>query len=111
MTTHPEPFRCDVLPKGDGRVVLQPVGELDIATAPEVDGALERLRDAGYQELVLDLRGVPFMDSSGLRVVLRWNELAAHGDCVFAVIRGPELVQRVFQATRVADALTFAEPS
>jgi anti-sigma B factor antagonist len=111
MTTAPEPFRCDVLPTGERRIVLRPVGELDIATAPAVDRELERLRAAGYTELVLDLRAVPFMDSSGLRVVLRWNELAAQDDCAFAVIRGPEPVQRVFQATRVADALTFAEPS
>jgi anti-sigma B factor antagonist len=109
MTTASEPFRCDVLPAGDARVVLRPVGELDLATAPEVDRQLERLRAAGCTELVLDLRAVPFMDSSGLRVVLRWNELAAKNGCVFTLIRGPELVQRVFQATRVADALRFTE--
>jgi anti-sigma B factor antagonist len=109
MTSSPEPFQCDVLPDGERRVVLRPVGELDIATAPEVDRELGRLRDAGFKELVLDLRAVPFMDSSGLRVVLRWNELVADNGCTFAIIRGPELVQRVFQATRVADALTFAD--
>ena len=85
MTTAPEPFRCDVLPAGDARVVLRPVGELDLATAPEVDRQLERLHAAGWTELVLDLRAVPFMDSSGLRVVLRWNELAAENGCVFAL--------------------------
>ena len=57
--------------------MLRPVGEIDLATAPAIDRQLERLHAAGYAELVLDLRAVPFMDSSGLRVVLRWNELAA----------------------------------
>ena len=100
-----------MLPDGDRRVVVRLAGELDIATAPEVDGALGRLREAGFAELVLDLRAVAFMDSSGLRVVLRWNELAASNGCTFALIRGPEQVQRVFEATRVADSLTFAEPA
>ena len=110
MQKSPEPFRCDAQPAGQGRVILRPAGELDIATAPEIDAALERLRREGATELVLDLRGVAFMDSSGLRVILRWNELAARDGCRFVLIRGSDLVQRVFEATRVATALTFTEP-
>jgi anti-sigma B factor antagonist len=109
MPNPPEPFRCDVRPAGDRRVFVRPVGELDIATAPEVDAQLGSLREAGYTELVLDLRDVAFMDSSGLRVILRWNEIAAGDGCAFMLIRGHDVVQRVFDTTRVAHALTFAD--
>ena len=111
MQTSPEPFRCDVQPARDGRVMLRPAGELDIATAPEIDCRARAAAPCeGATELVLDLRDVAFMDSSGLRVILRWNELAARDGCRFALIRGSDLVQRVFEATRVATALTFTEP-
>ncbi len=106
----PSPSVTTCSPPGTAASSLRPAGELDIATAPEIDAALERLRREGATELVLDLRGVAFMDSSGLRVILRWNELAARDGCRFVLIRGSDLVQRVFEATRVATALTFTEP-
>ncbi len=45
-------------------------GELDVAGAPELDAALARAYRAGVSDLVLDLRGVTFIDSSGIRCVI-----------------------------------------
>jgi anti-sigma B factor antagonist len=103
-------FRSDVLPAGDRRVVVRPVGELDIATVPEVDAQLARARADGFTELVLDLRELGFMDSSGLRLILEWTELAGRDGCTFKVVEGPEPVQRVLRLTRVVDALRFEPP-
>ncbi len=89
---------------------MTPVGELDLAAAPIVDGRLRELADDGSPALVVDLREVTFMDSSGLRLILAWDA-RAHGDGVeFALIRGSDSVQRVFELTRVAERLTFVEP-
>lgn len=44
-------------------------GELDPATAPQLDQEIERILGTGsVQQLVLDLSGLTFLDSSGLRV-------------------------------------------
>jgi anti-sigma B factor antagonist len=51
---------------GDGRVAL--VGELDVATCGELDGRLQAADPAST--VSLDLSGITFMDSSGLRVVI-----------------------------------------
>ena len=104
-----EPFRCDVHP-GGGCVRVCPVGELDIATVPEVHRRLRDLRDAGFDHLVIDLRETTFMDSSGLRLILLWNEEATRDGTDFAVIAGGDEVRRVFSATRVDERLKFAEP-
>ena len=74
-------------------VVMALTGELDMATTPQVERELARHAPGS---VVLDLRGLTFLDSSGVRVVI-----AAHLDAEGAgerllVVRGPRQVQRVF---------------
>jgi anti-sigma B factor antagonist len=105
----PPPFRCETH-RGSGQARVCPIGELDIATVPEVDHRLRALHDAGEEHLVLDLRDVSFMDSSGLRLILSWHERVAGEAADFRIIRGNEVVERVFETTRVRDLLSFTEP-
>jgi len=103
-------FRCDVARDGaDLRVTLE--GELDIATAPQVEAAL---RDGGDESApgpcVLDLRGLTFMDSSGLRVILSANGAARRDGRQLQLVAGPPAVQRVFEICGVADGLRFVDP-
>ena len=104
-----EPFRVDVHHE-DTRIRVVPVGELDLASAPEVDEALRAAYGLDGHAIALDLREVIFMDSSGLRLVLRWNAEARDDARAFGVIRGAEIVHRVFEATRVTEHVTFVEP-
>jgi len=50
---------------------------------------------------VLDLKQVTFLDSSGLRVVVAADQRARGTIRRFAVVRGPETVQRIFEITRL----------
>jgi anti-sigma B factor antagonist len=104
------PFRCETH-SDRGQAQVRPVGELDIATVPEVDQRLRELRQAGHDRLVLDLRATTFMDSSGLRLILTWHDEAARDGVTFGLIAGEEVVQRVFDTTRVRELLTFVEPA
>ena len=108
-TSASEPFRCEV--GGDGSSAwVRPVGELDLDTVPHVDAELAALREAGSGELVLDLRSLTFMDSSGLRLAIRWDAAAREQGFRFAVVPGPEVVQRVFRLTGMDAHLTVADP-
>src|SRR3954453_14000256 len=53
----------------EGRALLTLSGELDLATAPELEQLVNERLDAG-QDVVVDLRGLEFMDSSGIRVLV-----------------------------------------
>ena len=53
----------------DGRAVVVTRGELDLATAPELEAAHPGALDGG-QDVVVDLRELEFMDSTGLRVLV-----------------------------------------
>ena len=54
----------------DGWTVLSVEGEVDLYTAPAVRDAADAAMDSGVDHLVLDLTAVPFMDSSGLGVIV-----------------------------------------
>jgi anti-anti-sigma factor len=72
----------------DGRAVVTIRGELDLATAPELETALLERLDAG-DDVVLDLRELQFMDSSGLRVLVTAHARGADGGPRFAIVRPP----------------------
>jgi anti-anti-sigma factor len=52
----------------DGTVLVCPIGELDLATAPELERVLEGLA-SGPSTIVMDLSGLTFVDCAGLRPV------------------------------------------
>jgi anti-sigma B factor antagonist len=101
----PLTFDLQLAPK-DGAVVATLVGELDL---PASEAAFDRIdlaaRKAG--SLVLDLSGLTFMDSSGLRLVLRLDVAAREGAFELSIVPGPANVQQVFELVGLADALPF----
>jgi anti-sigma B factor antagonist len=89
------------------RVALN--GEFDISCARRVEEELRRVEDGKPQTLVLDLRGLSFMDSTGLRVILSADARAQKDERRLAIIQGPEAVQRVFQITRLDERLDIVD--
>ena len=75
LTGEFEPFRVDVEPARES-VRVAPVGELDIATVDKLQAEVARLLETGFAKIVLDLRGVRFLDSTGLRLVLELDAAA-----------------------------------
>jgi anti-anti-sigma factor len=104
----PEPFRCDV-ETARGEVRLIPHGEIDLASVDELDAKLRDLRDTGFDHLVLDLSQVTFMDSTGLRLILSWDDAARENGIDFSIVPGTPGVQRLFEITGVLGRLTFVE--
>jgi anti-sigma B factor antagonist len=74
-------------------------GELDIATAPALEQKLSRLPREGVARVMLDMRALSFIDSTGLRVVLGLADGLTLSSAGVVIIRGPEAVQRVFALT------------
>ena len=89
-------------------VTVAPKGEVDLATVRVVRDAVEQ-SDNGFESLVLDLREVSFMDTSGLRYVLELNERAEQEGFRLALVRGPAAVQRVFEISGLDARLPFVD--
>jgi anti-sigma B factor antagonist len=62
---------------GSSTIELVIHGELDLASVPELQGELDSLAALEPEEVILDLRGVTFLDSSGVRLLLSARQAAA----------------------------------
>ena len=91
-----------------GTLVVAPRGEVDLATVDLVKDAVEREQKPG-ENVVLDLREVGFMDTSGLRYVLELNDRAGRDGFSLRVVRGPNAVQRVFEVSGLEPRLPFVD--
>ena len=92
----------------DGLTLVTLAGELDLVAAPQLVEALEALA-GNDRRVVLDLRGLRFMDSTGLAVILRFHQRAKDGRFDLVVVRGPETVDRVFRVTRTDTLLEMLD--
>lgn len=84
-------------------------GELDIATAGRIEEELERAEASGARSIVLDLSGLTFMDSTGVRLVLSANARSRADSNRLSIVRGPASVQRVFELSGVDSTLPFVD--
>lgn len=103
-------FRCEVHVRR-AAVRIKPVGELDIATVPLVEDQLALYAAAGLKQLTLDLRALPFLDSTGLRLILLWKTKARTNRFTFSLIAGSPAVQRLFNLTDTRKQIDFVEVS
>jgi anti-anti-sigma factor len=88
----------------DETAVIALAGELDMAGAPALEHELGQLQS---DTLVVDLRGLEFMDSSGLRAIVTSAQRAQDAGRRFALIPGAAQVMRVFDITRMRERLEF----
>lgn len=105
---HP-PLELETTPTGTGACTLAIAGELDVATAPELRAAVGSLLGSGCRDLVIDLHGVTFIDSSGLGALL-WalhRVDGAGGEMV--AVRPSDRVTEVLRVTGLERLL--AEPA
>lgn len=89
--------------------VVALTGELDLAGAAALEQELARVEAGAAQVVVLDLRGVEFMDSSGLRLIAVTSQRAQEQGRRIALVPGPEQVMRVFDITRMRERLEFVD--
>jgi len=85
-------------------------GELDLATAAALATAVEHLCADGASRIVLDLRRLTFIDSTGLRTILHGLALCELHGRELSLIGGSQSTQRLFEITGLAAKLPFIDP-
>ncbi|MCW3032449.1 MAG: hypothetical protein QOK19_2459 [Solirubrobacteraceae bacterium] len=99
-----EQLRIDLRQESD-RAVVKLEGELDMANAPLLQNTIESSELAAAKTVVLDLQGLTFLDSTGLRIILAAREQCWRRGQEFAVTPGSQQVQRLLSVTGVGEHL------
>lgn len=94
---------------GPERLRLELVGELDLYTTPRLDDAVVAVEGEKWPCVCLDLAKLTFMDSAGLRVIMRTQARATQDGRKLILRRGPEPVARVFRVTGLERELEWLE--
>ncbi len=91
---------------GNGSCVVVSVhGELDIATAPQLVEALETAARSGAEQVVVNLLGTSFIDSTGLTTLFRAHKQHESAGSGFAIVCGPDNIE----VRRVVELMGFNE--
>ena len=101
-------FRVEMHTTGRA-TTLALIGELDLVSSPALGRTMDQLARSDADLIVVDLRGLEFMDSTGLHLLVQAQQQAHDSGRRFALIRGAEQVQRLFDLTGLADALTIVD--
>ena len=110
MTDVPAPGPLSIDSRRDGDAVyIMLTGELDLASAPDLERELKEAEATNPSRVTIDLSRLGFMDSTGLQALLRARERAGSASHELSLRRGPHQVQRVFELTRTVDAFSFED--
>ena len=87
--------------------VIAVAGELDLASGPELEAHLHDISPADTELVVVDLRELDFMDSTGLSIIVRAHQRLTGEGCKLGLVKGSPQVQRLLDLTGVADRIAL----
>jgi anti-sigma B factor antagonist len=90
---------------GDERATVKPAGEIDLATARDVQERATQLLHRPIDHLTFDMREVVMVDSVGLATLLRVAQQAEAADCAFTLLNPSPLLRRVLHVTGLSRVL------
>jgi anti-sigma B factor antagonist len=102
--------RLTIHSEREGRAhVLQPIGELDMDTVGRFEEELKRVEATDVPEIRVDLSGVDFIDSDGLKLFLKANVRCGDQAGRLLLVHSSDAVHRAFQTTGLESRLPFAD--
>lgn len=101
-------FRVEVRNQ-EAAIVVAVSGELDLASSPVLEDALERAHNSECSMVIMDLTELEFMDSTGLSVLVKAQQRAYDAGRGFGLVKGGAQVQRLLSLTGIDERMTVAD--
>jgi anti-sigma B factor antagonist len=92
-----------------GTHTIAPLGELDVATSPKLEAELLRVEATDAKSIVLDLSGLDFIGSTGVRVIVAADARSRADSDRLVLLRPSEIVSRVFVICGMGDWPAFTD--
>jgi anti-sigma B factor antagonist len=102
-------FGCERSVVAEGLVALDLSGELDIETVPIFEAAMERVLADAPATAVLEMHGLEFLDSTGLRAIVEADERLRDQGAQLVLTHGRRNVQLIFVITGLDAHLSFID--
>jgi anti-anti-sigma factor len=101
-------FRVEARSQGQAQI-LAVSGELDLAAAASLEEELDRVLEAGSPVIVVDLKELDFIDSTGLSVLVRAHQRAQESGLELGLVNPGAQVERLLSLTGLAQRLTLSD--
>ncbi len=105
----PAEFKLNIERRGDA-LHMAIDGELDLASVPVLTSHLREAEAGDASLIVLDLAGMSFIDSMGLRALLEAYARSGQNGDRLRITPGPPQAQRLFKLAGLLDKLPFVPP-
>ena len=107
--TRPPVFRILTNESGS-RVEIAIQGELDLATAPQLEAEFRRVGELeGIELAIVDLRNLAFLDSTGLEAIMKFDARSRAAGVEMVVVRGPRAVERLLAVMQLDQKLRIVD--
>lgn len=93
----------------DRGTVVAVEGELDLASGPLLQAHIDQVLTDRSGTVLIDLRGLEFMDSTGLSIMVKAHHDAEAAARRLVLVKGPPQVQRLLELTGLADRLEVVD--
>ena len=93
-----------------GTVTILVDGDVDLSNADELEGRAAVHIEAGATTVLVDLAGVPFIDSAGINALVKAHRRAEERGRTLRVTRASDIVREVLELTGVWSHLTQSAP-
>jgi anti-sigma B factor antagonist len=104
MAVMPVPIEIETRRVDTGEMMVTVIGEIDLATAPQVQTAVSRYK----RRVVLDLRKVEFIDSTGIRMLIQEKKRLVAAGSDLRLLISPT-VRRLVELTGIEDMFQIDE--
>lgn len=91
----------------DGATFVIPTGDIDLNVSPTLREELRKAQAAKPKKLVIDLSGVPYMDSSGVATLVEAMQIARRGNIRLVLCGLTDRVRSIIEITRLDTVFTI----
>ena len=93
----------------NGGFVLTPDGDVDLSRAPSLRSQIAAVFDRKPGRVIIDLKNVPYMDSSGVATLVEAMQIANRSESTFILTGLQERVRSIFEIARLDKVFTIAD--
>jgi anti-sigma B factor antagonist len=93
----------------DDRLVIRPVGEIDLSTSPSLRASLQTALAGGTCPVFVNLAAVPYMDSSGVATLVEALQICRRAKRDLSLVQLTDRVLSIFTISKLDTVFTICD--